>query len=111
MNTVEAEMEEQLEKVQEVLLKIGVLSCVHAGTLEHVYSHMIADGPLRNSRLRTEMVDVLAECEECGQKFKVENYRFICPECDKPTSNILEGKELRIVKIILEETEHEEINE
>ena len=39
----------------------------------------------------------------CNRNFKVENYRFVCPECNKPSSKIIEGNELTIYKNIVEE--------
>jgi Zn finger protein HypA/HybF involved in hydrogenase expression len=44
----------------------------------------------------------------------VEQYRFICPECGKPSGKVLEGKELHIHKIIFSETvelAHEKISQ
>lgn len=35
--------------------------------------------------------------------FKVENYRFVCPECDTPSSKIIEGNESPIHKIRLKD--------
>ena len=110
IKTVETEMKDSLEKIQEVHMEIGMLSCVHAPTLEHVYGFISAEGALKNSRLVTKMVAILAECEACRKQFQVINYKFICPDCNKPTSTILKGRELKIVKIILEDITHEEIN-
>jgi hydrogenase nickel incorporation protein HypA/HybF len=111
LNTLENEMKDRLEYVREVHVKIGVLSCVDAQVLKHVYRYVIMDGPCKDSVLHTQMVDVLARCPDCRQDFKVEQYSFVCPACSKPSSELVEGNELKIYKIILEEPSYAEINQ
>ncbi len=108
INSLETELEkEKLEYVREVYLKVGILSCIEPGILKHVFTFMIVDTPLQHASLQINMVEVLAECGQCNKKFKVEKYMFVCPDCGKPLSNIIEGNELQIHKIILEEPVYE----
>lgn len=112
INSLEAELkEEKLEQIREVHLKVGILSTIEPSLLKHVFTFMIVDTPLRHAVLQIDMVDVLVGCEHCNKKFKVEKYKFICPHCDKPSSNIIEGNELQIDKIILEELAYEKVNQ
>jgi hydrogenase nickel incorporation protein HypA/HybF len=112
VDTLEAELkEDQLQNVREVHLKIGVLSCVEPKILEHVFKYIIQDTPFRACSLFTALVDVLAACANCNRNFKVENYRFVCPACNMPSSTIIEGNELTICKIILEESSYAEVNQ
>ena len=110
INSIETEFEEdKLEQVREVYLKVGILSCVDPGILKHVFTFMIVDTPLKDTVLQITMIDILAECEHCNKEYKVEKYRFVCPDCGKPLTNIIEGNELQVHKIILEEPVIEEI--
>lgn len=112
ISTLESELDDRdLANVREIHLKVGILSCIEPALLKHVFGFMVVDTPFQNSELNIDLVDVLARCENCGQSFKVENYKFICPDCGKPSSKIIEGNELQIHKIILEEPAHEEINQ
>ncbi|MEP6616306.1 MAG: hydrogenase maturation nickel metallochaperone HypA [Ginsengibacter sp.] len=112
VETLELELEnEQSQYVREVHVKVGVLSCVDAKILSHVYSFVTKDTCFHKSILITDLVEVVAACAPCKSNFKVENYRFICPECDTPSAAIIEGNELKIHKIILEEPSYAEINE
>ncbi|HEX4374807.1 MAG TPA: hydrogenase maturation nickel metallochaperone HypA [Puia sp.] len=99
--------EEELEEIRKVYLRIGILSCVEPTVLKHVFTMMVADGLLQHAELETEMIDVLAFCENCNKEFKVERYIFICADCGKSSSKILEGKELQIHKIIFEKPAYE----
>lgn len=112
VDTLEAELErDQLPNVREIHVRIGILSSVEHKLLEHVFKFVTEGGPFSNCSLYTELVDVLAECEKCNINFKVENYCFVCPECDTPTSTIIEGNELTIYKIIMEEPSYAEADQ
>ena len=112
LKTLEAEMEEdQFQNVREVHLKVGVLSCVEPKILEYIFKYIVEESPFHKCSLHSYLVEVLAACEDCNRNFKVENYRFMCPECDKPSSTIIEGNELTIYKIILEEPSYAEVSQ
>ncbi len=112
IKTIEAELEEdQFQNVREIHVKIGVLSCVEPKVLTHVFTYIIEGTPFNKSSLYTDFVEILATCEHCKKNFNVEDYRFVCPDCEKPTSTIIEGNELTIYKIILEEPSYAEVNQ
>jgi hydrogenase nickel incorporation protein HypA/HybF len=112
LETIEYEMkDDELTNIREIHLKVGVLSCIEPEVLQQVFTFMKIDTAFQNANLFIELVEVNAVCENCGNSFKVEQYKFICPQCDEPVANITEGKELLINKIILEEPEHEKINQ
>jgi hydrogenase nickel incorporation protein HypA/HybF len=112
VETLQSELEEeQFQNVREVHLKIGVLSCIDPKILAHIFKYIIEKSPFHKCSLYTDLVEVLAACEHCNRNFNVENYRFVCPECDKPSSTIIEGNELTIYKIILEEPFYAEVNQ
>ena len=112
LNGIEAEVSKNdLEKIREIHLKVGVLSCIEPEIMKELFHFMIVDTPFRNSELFIDVVKVHAQCKNCGCSFRVEKYRFVCPACGEPVGNVTKGKELLIHKIILEEPEHEEINQ
>lgn len=111
IETIEEELNEQeLTRVREIHLKVGKLSCVDPGVLQHVFGYMIIESPFQNAQLKIQLLDIIAECEMCGEKFEVVQSKFICPNCNRPTSKILQGQELQINKIISEAPFYEEAN-
>ena len=102
--------EDQYKNIREVHLKVGVLSCVEPRILEHVFQYIVEDTPFQKSVLHTELVPIESECGYCKRTFRVENYRFVCPICEKPSAKIVEGNELTIYKIISEEPSYAEAN-
>lgn len=112
VDTLEAELEEQqYGSVREIYVKVGILSGVEHKLLEHVFGFVTAGGPFEKSKLYTQLVEILAKCESCNNNFKVENYHFICRQCNTPSSTIVEGNELTIYKIITEELSYAQANE
>ena len=112
LNTIEDEFDNKgMENIREIHLKIGMLACIEPEILKNVFQFIKADTPFQNSELFIEVIDVSADCKNCGNTFKVEKYIFVCPSCGEPASNITEGRELLISKIILEDPSYAEVNE
>lgn len=112
LNTIETEFDGKgMENIREIHLKVGMLACIEPEILKNVFQIIKIDTPFDNSELFLEVIEVAAECKNCGEKFKVERYIFVCPSCGEPVSNVTEGKELLISKIILEEPSYAEINQ
>ena len=112
LNTIEAELDNKgIENIREIHLKVGMLACIEPEILKNVFQFIKADTAFQDSELFIDVIEVSAECKNCGNKFKVEKYIFVCPLCGEPASNITEGRELLISKIILEEPSYAEINQ
>jgi hydrogenase nickel incorporation protein HypA/HybF len=112
LNTIETELgSKDIENIREIHLKVGMHACIEPDILKNVFQFIKEDTAFHHSELFIEVVEVSAECKNCGNTFKVEKYIFVCPLCGEPASNISEGRELLISKIILEEPSYAEINE
>lgn len=112
LNTIETELDNKgIENIREIHLKVGMLACIEPEILKNVFQFIKADTAFQDSELFIDVIEVSAECKNCGNKFKVEKYIFVCPQCGEPASNITEGRELLISKIILEEPSYAEINQ
>jgi len=47
--------------------------------------------------------DIIAHCHSCDKDFKVEYHRFVC-ECGTPSTDIVQGNELYISKVIFKQS-------
>ncbi len=101
----------QLENLHEIHLRIGKLSGIEPMYLKSAFKILTESGPYREVRLEIDYRDILAECDLCETRFSVEDYRFVCPNCQHTVEQIIEGNELEIHKVIMtaEEDSHEEI--
>ena len=107
MGIVEAAMDEAKQRnvqVSAVHLRLGALSGVVKDALLFSYEVACQDTPLEGSRLVIEEVPVSVFCPQCKEKRVLESIQlFICPECDSPTGDVLQGKELEVFALEVEE--------
>ncbi len=93
----------QLERVEEVRLRIGEMSGVVPDSLSFCWS-LMADhqdaGSARGAALTFDLIPVKARCGDCGKTFKVDNYVFFCPGCGSGNTVVLEGREMTIASIV-----------
>jgi len=91
-------------KVNAVHLRLGALSGVVKDALLSSYELACQDTPLAGSRLVVEDVPVAVLCPQCKEKRVLRSLQsFACPECGTPTMNILQGKELEVFALEVEE--------
>jgi hydrogenase nickel incorporation protein HypA/HybF len=86
--------------VEAVHLKVGALSGVVIDALLFSWEVASAGTILENSRLEIEEIPVVVFCEDCraNKPLDVIN-NFVCPDCDKPTPEIISGRELQVTAL------------
>ena len=85
-----------VERIVSVRLKIGELSAVVPESLTFCWSIVTKDTPAEGSRLDIVSLPIEAKCLSCGNVFFVQNYVYVCPNCESGDLTILSGKELQI---------------
>src|SRR5581483_278054 len=109
MGIVEAASEEAQKRgvqVSAVHLRLGALAGVVKDALLFSYEAACQDTPVAGSRLVIEDVPLVIFCERCDKNRALTSMQsFSCPECGTPTMNIIEGKELEVYALEVEEEE------
>jgi hydrogenase nickel incorporation protein HypA/HybF len=101
--------EEEIERrgsvqITAVHLKLGALSGVVKEALLAAYEMACEGTSLAGSRLIVEDVPVVVFCSSCQTRRPVSSIQlFCCAECGTPTSEILQGKEIEVVALEIEE--------
>ena len=107
MSIVEVAQEEAEQRgvqINAVHLKLGALSGVVKESLLFSYGMACADTPLRGSRLVIEEIPVAVFCPQCKSKRALHSMQlFCCAECGAPATEIVEGKELEVVALEVQE--------
>jgi hydrogenase nickel incorporation protein HypA/HybF len=107
MSIVEAAMDEARQRnvqVSAVHLRLGALSGVVKDALLFSYEVACQHTPLEGSRLLIEEVPVMVFCPQCKEKRTLESVQlFSCPECGSPAGEVLQGKELEVYALEVEE--------
>jgi len=111
MSIVDAALDEAQQRgvqVSAVHLRLGVLSGVVKDALMFSYEMACQDTALQGSRLIVEDVPVAVFCLQCqGRKILSTIQSFACPDCGAPTRDILQGKELEVFALEVEENAEE----
>ena len=107
MGIVETAMDEARQRnvqVSAVHLRLGALSGVMKDALLFSYEVACQDTPLEGSRLLIEEIPVMVFCPQCKEKRVLESVQlFNCPECASPAGEVLQGKELEVYALEVEE--------
>jgi hydrogenase nickel incorporation protein HypA/HybF len=87
-------------KVDAVHLKLGRLSGVVEDALLFSWEVACAGTSLEGSRLIIEDVPIVVRCENCREdKTLAAINRLVCPVCENPTPEILQGRELLVTAL------------
>jgi hydrogenase nickel incorporation protein HypA/HybF len=91
-------------KVTAVHLKLGALAGVVKTALVSSYEMACADTVLQGSQLIVEEIPVVVYCSRCKKRRPLSSIQlFYCEECGTPTSEVVQGKELEVVALEMEE--------
>jgi hydrogenase nickel incorporation protein HypA/HybF len=101
--------EEEIERrgnlqIKTVHLRLGALSGVVKEALLASFEMACEGTSLAGSRLVVEDVPVVVFCSTCQARRPVSSMQlFCCAECGSPTGEIVEGKEIEVVALEIEE--------
>lgn len=91
-------------RVEEVRLRVGVLSAVDIDSLEFCWGLATEGTPLAGSRLAVRSLPVVMHCAACRADVELDGVQsFLCPRCQAPCSNMRQGRELEIEAIEIED--------
>jgi hydrogenase nickel incorporation protein HypA/HybF len=94
------EAEERNVKVDAVHLELGPLSGVVADALLFSYEVACSGTPLEGSRLIIKEVAIEVYCPVCNARKILSSMQwFCCPQCGKPTTDVIHGRELAITAL------------
>ncbi len=91
-------------EITAVHLRLGLLSGVVKDALLSSYQMACEDTVLAGSKLIVEEVPVVVFCPQCEAERPVHSLQmFTCSECGTPTGDVVQGRELMVVGLEVEE--------
>ncbi|SFE49568.1 hydrogenase maturation nickel metallochaperone HypA/HybF [Thermoflexibacter ruber] len=91
---------EELEKINAIDLKVGLLSNVEPMLMQSAFEAVVsAEGKFQNTKLNILLVPILVHCTTCDQTSEIKEYNFVCTVCGKPNNNVVQGTELLIERV------------
>ena len=108
ISLVEAAQEEAVKHgataVRAVHLRLGPLAGVEKEALLFSYGLAVEGTPLQGSQLVIEDAPVLVFCAACGQRRPIRSLQsFCCATCSTPAGEIVQGKELEVVALEIDQ--------
>lgn len=89
----------RMERVKSIKLQVGALAAVVPDSLTFCFDLLTRDTIVSGAVLEIETIPVVARCSECNILFEVENHVFLCPQCDRPTPDLVSGRDLSLLSI------------
>jgi len=90
-------------RVKAVGMRIGALSDVVPDALTFGFELVTKDTELDGVSLEIEQVPVRARCKSCKHTFPVKGWLFVCPLCSSGEVEMLQGMELEISYLKVED--------
>jgi hydrogenase nickel incorporation protein HypA/HybF len=97
--------EQEQTKIKTIHLTVGLLSNVEPVLMQNAYEAVVATERqvYKNCRLEIKVLPILIECTSCKNTSEIQNYIFKCAHCQKPDNNVIQGNELLISGVEMEE--------
>jgi hydrogenase nickel incorporation protein HypA/HybF len=84
-------------------LRLGEWSGVDVESLRFCFEALVTGSDLAGLQLEIDYRQRRNRCERCGVEFAVENYETRCPECRNEATTAINGAELEIAYVELED--------
>ncbi len=89
--------------ISAIELSIGKLSTIEPVAFDFAWKHGVKNSMLEHARRITNYIDGKGRCNKCSTEFLMEALYQPCPQCGDYFSEIIEGKELQIKSLRIEE--------
>lgn len=93
--------QEQLTKVEKIVIEVGELSGVIPHYMEECYPAAVYKTKFADTKLEMITIPGIVRCERCGREFNGYQYDLCCPGCgSRERLTPLSGRELVLKEIV-----------
>lgn len=92
-------------RVKVVKVTIGEFSGVEPDLLAARFAEQVIGTPLHGAELQMTRAALEGTCGECGTRFRIERFRFVCPACGGSAIDVTGGEELLLESVTMEAEE------
>ncbi len=89
------------KKIALLTMNVGELSGAIPEALEFAFDVLIQGTMAENAQLEINAIPVICYCPNCDRNFQSDTYIYECPQCQKISTDILQGKELQLASIVV----------
>ena len=94
---------EGASSISAIELDVGKLAGVMIESLQFCYEAVCKDTIAKNSKLVINELEGKGHCIKCDHVFKIDSFMAICPECESYEIEILQGRELKLRAVSVNE--------
>lgn len=95
------------EKFDAIELEIGELSGIVYEALEFAMEEAVKNSVLENARRKIIRIEGKAKCLQCGNIYHIADVYTCCPKCNEFEKDILQGKELSVKTLKINQSKPE----
>lgn len=104
VETVEENLPSENSRVLKIFVRIGKLSGVVKDALLFSFDVAAQDTRVEGAELEVEELQIIVHCDKCDKNSELGNPPiFLCKYCGELTGNILQGKEMELVSVEIED--------
>jgi hydrogenase nickel incorporation protein HypA/HybF len=93
-------VENQLTKVDKIILEIGQLSQAIPRFIEECYPAAVNETPYEETKLEIIILPANGKCNACHEVYDIVAQRKICPKCQADDFSLISGREFNIKEIV-----------
>lgn len=88
--------ENDIGKISRVMLVVGKLTMAVPDSLQFAFLAFKEEPLFQEAVLEIREHPAAGECKDCGQRFELKDYAFVCPSCSSVNIKLAGGRELYI---------------
>ncbi len=92
--------ENNLTKVDTIVLEIGQLSQAIPRFIEDCYPAAVSETAYKDTKLEIISLPANGKCKLCNEVYNIINHRKICPKCNGEDFTLISGQEFNIKEIV-----------
>lgn len=89
----------RLGRLHEVQLQMGEFSGVESTLVASAFAEMSTEYWEQEVLLRIDVVPLTAACQNCGNGFHVQSFRFLCPQCGCGDVQVTAGEGMQLASL------------
>lgn len=93
-------IENQVTKVDKIILEIGQLSQAIPRFIEECYPAAVNETPYEQTKLEIIILPAHGKCNGCGEIYNIVSERKICPRCQADDFSLISGREFNVKEIV-----------
>ncbi|MBU2702370.1 hydrogenase nickel incorporation protein HypA/HybF [Sporomusaceae bacterium BoRhaA] len=94
--TLDNAAQSDAKKVITIKLLVGQMTEVEPEAMRFCFSALAEGTIAAKAELKIKIVPLVVYCQDCGRKFVIERYRFLCSACGSANVKIISGRELQV---------------